>query len=448
MKIHKLTILTLAVLAALAGAAVAQPAFPGAEGFGAETRGGRGGRIFHVTTLADDGVGSLRAAVEAEGPRIVIFRVTGTIRLASDLKIEHPFITIAGQSAPGEGITLRDHPLVVQTDEVIIRYIRSRLGDESQTESDAVSLARGRNIILDHVSASWSVDETLSVSQRSTGGVPALDAVTVQWSIIAESLNNSVHGKGAHGYGSLVRGSFGARYSFHHNLWAHHRARMPRPGNYETADADPTGPLMDFRNNVFYNWAGSYPGYNADEGSVSSYNFIGNSYIAGANSQEGAVAFREQSSGARAYFAGNAMNGALPADPWSLVRLEAENPNYRAAQAFETAPVSTESADSAYARVLASAGNSRRRDAVDIRIVRSVFDRNGALIDTQTQVGGWPELPSDEPYQDEDHDGMCDVWERSNGLNPRDPSDGITDRDGDGYTNVEEWLNSRATVAP
>ncbi len=424
----------------LATPAAAQLAFPGAEGFGAETRGGRGGRVIAVTTLADDGPGSLRAAVEAEGPRIVVFRVAGTITLESDLKIENPNITIAGQSAPGGGIAIRYYPLVVAADEVVVRYIRVRLGDEARTESDAIWLSRGRNIILDHVSAGWSVDETLSVSARSEDGAPALDNVTVQWSIIAESLNNSIHGKGAHGYGSLVRGSFGARYSFHHNLWAHHRARMPRPGNYLSTEQDPIGPLMDFRNNVFYNWAGSYSGYDADENAAARYNFIGNYYLTGPNSDSDAVAFREQNASARAYFADNWMNGAVPADPWLLVRLEAENPNLRATVAFEIAPVTTEAGNVAFERVLAGAGASNVRDSVDARVVETVRTRTGRLIDTQSEVGGWPDLASGEAYADSDGDGMDDAWERANALNPA-QDDSAADRDGDGYSNVEEFLN-------
>jgi hypothetical protein len=424
--------------------AAAQPAFPGAEGFGTEARGGRGGRVIAVTTLADGGPGSLRAAVEAEGPRIVVFRVTGTIRLTRDLTVTHPFITIAGQSAPGGGITVRDHQLAVRADEVVIRYLRSRLGDESGAESDAFTLERGRNIMIDHCSASWSVDETLSVSQREEPGPPTLTNVTVQWSMIAESLDQSIHSKGAHGYGSLIRGANGARYSFHHNLWAHHRARMPRPGNYLPVEQDPDGPLIDFRNNVFYNWRGGYAGYNADENSAARYNFIGNYYLRGANSSADSVAFREQNSAAQAFFAGNAMNGVVPDDPWSLVRLEVENPSYRRPEAFESGAVTTQNAGQAFALVLASAGASRLRDAVDQRIVESVRARGGAIINSQNDVGAWPELASGVPYVDADEDGMSDEWEVAHELDARDENDGALDRDADGYTNVEEFLNGLA----
>mgnify|MGYP001582158194 CR=1 FL=1 len=225
----------LAALVVLNAAAHAEPsrvAFPGAEGAGQYAKGGRGGAVIKVTSLADAGPGTLRAAVEAKGARTVVFDVSGTIALKSALKIENPQITIAGQTAPGGGITLRDQSLIVAADEVIVRYIRSRLGDVSGVQGDAITVLKGRNIILDHVSASWSTDETLSLSSRFDPPENGFYDVTVQWSIIAESLDRSTHEKGRHGYGTLIRASNGARISFHHNLWAHHQARMPRPGNY------------------------------------------------------------------------------------------------------------------------------------------------------------------------------------------------------------------------
>lgn len=438
------------VLLALALAACAaspappsMPAFPGAEGFGADTRGGRGGRVIAVTSLADAGPGSLRAAIEAPGPRTIVFRVAGTIELARELRITHPYITIAGESAPGAGVTLRNHALIVAADEVIIRFLRSRLGDESRTLEDAITLSLGRNIIVDHVSASWSVDETLSVSPPRSAGPAALDKVTVQWSIIAESLDNTAHRGAAHGFGSLVRGSHGARYSFHHNLWAHHRARMPRPGNYQPANIDAEGPLIDFRNNVFYNWAGGRAGYNADTDAVARYNFIANYYLPGPNSASRSLAFHEGSTGARAHFAGNWMDGTEPSDPHGLVRVDVANPHYFLPAPLETAAITTEPADSAYARVLASAGASRVRDSADRRVVASVMSRSGAIIDSQRQVGGWPALAPETPYGDADQDGMSDVWEAGAGLDTR-RNDSASDLDGDGYTNIEEFLHSLA----
>ncbi len=218
-------------------------AFPGAEGFGSTTPGGRGGRVIFVTNLNDAGPGSLRAACEAEGPRIVIFRVSGLIALAEPLVIKNPYITIAGQTAPGDGICLRNYTFVIATHDVVVRYLRSRLGDLSGQEADSITLASGaENVILDHCSASWSVDEVLSLAGNVSN-------VTVQWCLIAEGLNHSKHKKGAHGYGSLSRAN--GPVTWHHNLWAHNNSRNPRLGdNY----GRPPYPTFDVRNNVIYDY--------------------------------------------------------------------------------------------------------------------------------------------------------------------------------------------------
>lgn len=434
-----------AILAA-AQATPAQPAtapvvaFPGAEGFGRFAAGGRGGTVFHVTSLADSGPGSLREAVEARGARTVVFDVAGTIALASPLRIDRANITIAGQTAPGDGITLRGQPLIVAADDVVVRYIRVRLGDEAGVQEDAISVTRGRRIILDHVSASWSVDETLSAGSRYDPPESGVYDLTVQWSIIAESLNGSIHEKGRHGYGSLIRGGHGARFSWLRNLWASHQARMPRPGNYNGPEVDPLGAFFEFRNNVFYNWGGGRAGYNADQGSLAAYDFVANWYQRGPDST-GALAFCEENPGARAWFEGNAMNGAVPADPWSLVGC-APPPNYRASGPLAWSGATTLTASQAYEAVLAGAGASRRRDAVDARIVAGVRDRSGRIVDSQRGVGGWPVLGSGQAWIDTDHDGMPDEWERKHRFDPKDASDGAKDRDGDGFTNLEDWLNS------
>lgn len=433
-----------AAAAAMSGAATTSPtpvaAFPGAEGFGRFAAGGRGGAVFHVTTLADSGPGSLRAAVEAKGPRTVVFDVGGTIILATPLKISRSNITLAGQTAPGDGVTLRGQPLLIAADDVVVRYIRVRLGDETRVQADAVSVTRGRRIIIDHVSASWSVDETLSAGSRYDPPEEGIHDLTVQWSLIAESLNVSVHDKGKHGYGSLIRGGFGARFSWRHNLWANHQARMPRPGNYNSAAIDPVGPLFEFRNNVFYNWGGGRAGYNADKESLAAYDFVANWYQAGPDSG-GALAFCEENPLARAYFADNAMNGSVPADPWSLVGC-APGAGYRSPAPLADSGIPTDTAAAAYERVLAGAGASRVRDSVDLRVVAGVRDRTGRLINSQADVGGWPALKSGPAWIDSDGDGMPDDWERARGFNPKDRSDGAKDRDGDGWTNLEDWLNS------
>lgn len=432
------------LLAAAPPPAVQQLAFPGAEGAGRFARGGRGGRVMIVTTLADDGPGSLRAAVETPGPRVIVFAISGTIRLARPLRIREGQVTIAGQSAPGDGITLRDHPLEVAADDVVIRYVRSRLGDESRSESDAIWILGGRRIILDHVSASWSVDETLSASANYTRPGEGFWDLTVQWSIIADSLTHSLHAKGEHGYGSLIRGGRGSRISFHHNLWANHEARMPRPGNYSGPDVDPEGAFFDFRSNVFYNWGGSHSGYNADKATLARYNFVDNAYLTGPDSQK-PVAFNESNTLAKAYWSGNSMDGAMPADQWSLVT-GIQPDGYRLSAPVDVAPVAPDPAPSAYARVLAEAGASRVRDAVDRRVVEGVRTRTGRQIDTQSQDGGWPELKSLPAPKDRDHDGMPDEWERRHGLDPH-CDDSASDRDGNGFTAIEDYLNELARPA-
>jgi len=420
-------------------------AFPGAEGFGAYSRGGRGGEVMVVTNLNDAGEGSLRAAVDAEGPRTVVFDVAGTIELESELDIENPYITIAGQSAPGEGITLRDHSLEISTSHVIVRYIRSRLGDRSDSEGDAINISEGYHIIVDHCSTSWSLDEVLSAATDD----PTLSHVTVQWCIISEALNPE-----GHGYGSLIRGCCGAKMSFHHNLYAHNHNRNPRPGNYDSNpySEDRAGLTLDFRNNVIYNWHGGYAGYNADEESITRLNYVGNFLIRGPNSGEDSVAYQVGSPYNRAYFAGNWIDYRKPSSPWTLVRFgdwsRRTIDRYKRSRQFPHGPMETDAPWVSYERVLASAGASRPgRDAVDTRVVRSVRRRTGRIIDSQSEVGGWPDLASAPSPPDADSDGMPDYWENAQGLNPNDASDATQDRDDDGYTNLEEYLN-RLTDKP
>lgn len=416
-----------------------QLAFPGAEGAGRHALGGRGAVVLRVTSLADSGPGSLRAAVETEGPRTIVFDVGGTIRLESPLVIRHGRLTLAGQTSPGGGVAIRDQPLIVRADDVVVRHLRARLGDESGVEADAVSIERGRRIILDHVSASWSVDETLSIGSRYDPPERGIYDVTVQNSIISESLNASGHEKGEHGYGTLARGGHGARISFIGNLWASHRARMPRPGNYNSPTVDPIGPLFEFRQNVFFNWGGGHAGYNADTESISTYAFVGNAYLPGPDS-EGRWAFEDSNPLARAWFEGNAMAAVVPHDPWSLVRFDG-GPGERLAAQPDWAQPADADVEATTERVLARAG-AWPRDAVDARVVEGVRRREGRIIDSQANVGGWPELARGTPWIDADGDGMPDEWERARGLAPEDATDGPADPDGDGWTNLEDWLNS------
>lgn len=414
----------------------AVPAFPGAEGFGRYSVGGRGGTVYEVTNLDDSGPGSLREAVEANGPRIVVFRVSGTIGLQSPLIVDNPYITIAGQTAPGGGICLKNYEFQISTDHVIVRYMRFRLGN-NRAVGDAMWARKGRNIIIDHCSASWGADETLSVVTHTK----ELDNVTVQWCMITESLNYANHG-----YGSLIRGCYGNRYTFHHNLYAHHRGRSPRPGNYNSYTVDSCGLIFDFRYNVIYNWDGSYAGYNADTNSVTKMNFVGNYYKEGPDSTDN-YAFREKCTYSRAYFSDNWMNGSCPKEPWSLVEFDgfskAEKAVYKQSSPIPVeSEVATGNVLTAYKKVLADAGATvPKRDAVDARVINDVINGTGGIINDEDEVGGWPELAPGTPPTDTDHDGMPDDWELAGGLNPSDAGDGATDRDSDGYTNVEEYIN-------
>ena len=423
-------------------------AFPGAEGAGMWSVGGRGGKVYEVTNLSDSGPGSLRYAIEAEGNRIVVFRVSGTIALKSFLVIRNPYITIAGQTAPGDGICLKNFGLQVAARHVIVRYIRCRSGDNVGIPMDSLTVRGGSyDVIIDHCSTSWGVDETLSVVRYRSF---QWDKVTVQWCMIAESLNMSVSPKGQHGFGSLIRGSWGSRCTFHHNLFAHHSGRSPRPGNYIVWNYDPIGLLFDFRNNVIYNWGGYHAGYNADgingDNSVTQMNFVANYYKQGPNSFD-SIAFQETTTTAMAFFNGNSMNGKIPYDPWSLVQFvrfsSDQKKTYKLSEPVTVAPVSTDDPETAYKRVLDGVGAVfPRRDTVDIRIINDVKNGTGRIIDDEDDVGSWPELKSLPAPVDSDHDGMDDDWETANGLDPKDNSDGSLDTDGDGYTNIEEYLNN------
>jgi pectate lyase len=410
------------------------PAFPGAEGFGSTTAGGRGGRVFLVTNLDDAGSGSFREACEAEGPRIVVFRVSGLITLARPLVVKNPFITIAGQTAPGAGICLRNYTFVIATHDVVVRYLRSRLGDLSGQEADSITLTSGaENVILDHCSATWSIDEGLSLAGNVSN-------VTVQWCLIAEGLNLSKHSKGAHGYGSLSRAN--GPVTWHHNLWAHNNSRNPRLGdNYGRAPY----PTFDVRNNVIYDYGEIASGLTQG---ILKVNYVANYIRPGPVSKAGTPIRIGGPSDLKFFIGGNVFEGnsALTADNslfFDPVMIEGKRQVQTVTEAFNAPPVKTVAAQRAYEVVLRTVGASLpQRDSVDARIVSEVRERKGSIIDSQRQVGGWPALELKAAPVDSDEDGMPDSWERRHGLNPRDPADGSADKDKDGYTNVEEYLNS------
>ena len=417
-------------------------AFPGAEGFGASATGGRGGSVIAVTNLDDGGPGSLRAAVDEKGPRTIVFRVSGTIALKSDLRLRNGDVTIAGQTAPGDGICLKDHSLNVSgVRNAIIRYLRVRPGDAAGVKMDALTGRDCENVILDHCSVSWSIDEALTVYRARN--------FIVQWCLVSESLYQSVHAKGHHGFGGIWGGE---NASWHHNLLAHHSSRNPRIASDSIN--------VDVRNNVIYNW-----GYNSTYGGERSrVNLVANYLKAGPATREG-VRNRILDGSARDgqwYLTGNVIAGfpTISADNWAggVHRPWAAPDLMRATAPFPAAPVTVQDAETASTLVLDQAGAILpKRDPLDARIIEEV--RNGTatyggtygaglgIIDTPATVGGWPELHSAPAPEDTDHDGMPDDWERRFGFDPTDPSDGPKDQDGDGHTNLEEFLNGTGPTA-
>lgn len=432
--------------ATFAGAAETEflPAFPGAEGFGARATGGRGGRVIAVTNLGDSGPGSLRAALAEKGPRTVVFRVSGTIELKSNLSLKNGDLTLAGQTAPGDGICLKNYALGFDgASNVIVRYLRIRPGDASGKDLDAMGGRTGENIIVDHCSASWSIDECVSF-------YGAVRNLTVQWCVIGESLYQSIHAKGHHGFGGIWGGD-GA--SWHHNLVVHHSSRNPR-----LVGKSPVPQLVDVRNNVVYNW-----GYNSTYGGDGDVrvNLVNNVYRPGPATRANVRArLANPSAGTVArnwWIDGNLAVGApeVTADNWRGVHpaAGATAESLRAPQPFAVAAVTTHAPAEALELVLRDAGAVLpRRDLVDARLVEETrtgtarfgetYDGGGkGIIDSPRTVGGWPELKSAEAPADTDGDGLPDAWELRHRLDPRNPSDGAQDPDGDGYTNLEEFLN-------
>lgn len=413
------------------------PAFPEAEGFGMYAVGGRGGRVIEVTNLNDSGDGSLRAAINANEPRIVVFRVGGEIVVTDTLVIEHPYITIAGQSAPGDGITIRNtsdnarRPLKIETHDVIIRYLRVRPGPSEQLtdDLDAIGISGGYNVILDHISAGWGTDEIMTIRSNSHD-------VSVQWSIFAEGLNDSTHIDGPESKGVMFSDG-SERISFHHNLLAHNGERNPRV--QDTGVIDVVNTIV--YDNVFNNgWGPSH--VTNDVTGMLPINYVGNFYQAGVHS--GSADWLISTDGDAAIFVegnitplrpNNALSetvGVVRPSDWEWV-VGSQHP---------VSPVVASNAFVAREAVLSHSGASCVRDAVDQRIVNDVINGTGGLIDYPDEVGGWPPLAGGMPPPDSDQDGMPDGWEVEQGLNPNDPDDGSADLDGDGYTNLEEYLNT------
>lgn len=436
------------------------PAFPGAEGGGMYATGGRGGVVVHVTTLEDARdpstkqpmIGTLRKALQMDGTRTVVFDVSGTIHLTSQLEITGGNLTIAGQTAPGDGICIAGYPVVVKASNVIIRFVRFRMGDQNKVEGDALTICEHKNIIVDHCSFSWCTDECVSCYGNTD--------FTLQYCFITESLRKSVHVKGNHGYGGIWGGK---NATFHHNLLAHHDSRNPR-FDHSYVNNKCFGPI-DYVNNVVYNWGGNstYGGEGYDQ--TRKINMVKNYYKYGpATSKktrlvDPTVSCSYCSDGhtlipGKFWLEGNYMYGseAVTSNNWegSTVKTDAVKAASRWTEGL-TALKNEQSAEAAYETVLAKAGCSLHRDAIDTRIAGEVregkYTYNGSngstkgLIDSPSDVGGYPNLKSEAAPKDTDRDGMPDAWEDEHGLDKSASSDGKLYTLDKNYTNLEIYLN-------
>jgi len=427
--------------------------------------------VIEVTNLDDVDAagrtvpGSLRAAIEAKGPRVVVFRVSGTIDVCETnraLGITEPYITIAGQTAPGSGIALRLDPscassaLTIWTHDVVIRYLRIRPGSNPVVgdDSDALTIAtpNAHDIMIDHCSFSWATDEDVDISWGANN-------VTVQYSIVAEGLKDAPRASGpSGGYGMLIaegdpNGNHTGRITLHHDLFAHNWYRNPQI----TVDG-----LIDYRNNVIYDW-GLHGLRLMDLYGPPRINIVGNLAKAGptatsTTSVREMWAFHSIGFAPFSYFVRDNIGPRRPSGSEPDLDIiycrehdedvvnsgvDCDPSAYATSAAFPASPVTTTSSTVAYDTVLQDAGATLpRRDAVDTRIVNDVRNGTGGDVSDPSQVGGWPSLTSATPPLDSDHDGMPDAWESQYGLNPLDASDAAFDADSDRYTNLEEFLNS------
>lgn len=429
-------------------------------GGSAAVGGSQGSTIYRVSSLEDKDpynpqMGTLRYAVNQSGARVIVFNIAGTIHLKAPLEIKNSNLTILGQSAPGQGICLADYPIIIKnTHDVVIRYIRCRLGNESlkkdaKADYDAISVNDSRNIMIDHCSFSWSVDECVSCYGNEN--------FTLQYCFITESLRNAGHEKGAHGYGGIWGGK---NATFHHNLLAHHDSRNPR-FDHDYVDTKYAGPI-DFVNNVVYNWGGNsaYGGEGSTNGKGGRHiNFVNNYFKPGPSTKSGVQtrlvdpwtscdnctdACGGSVSSPKMYLSGNTMTSSVDVttDNWlgstksqsvagtdtrwtdGLIVLKNEQP-----------------AEAAYETVLTKAGCSLSRDAVDERIVSDVRNGEGNIIDKPSEVGGWPELNGETTIVDTDKDGIPDEWETKYGLDPNNVLDAGKITLVTGHINIEVYLN-------
>lgn len=443
-------------------------AFPEAEGFGKFATGGRGGKVYAVTNLNDAGAGSFREAFNAYPgePLTIIFKVGGIINLQSQIKVNRSNFTIAGQTAPGDGICLTGHSFIINGAEtggnhgnIIVRYLRSRPASNLATGVYGFDLENCHNVIIDHCSFSWANEECAAMYD--------MENITVQYSIISEGLFNAGHNKGSRGYGGVWGGQYS---SFHHNLFAHLNARSTR---FNGARAHDVNALIDYRNNVVYN-AGSRNaaagGAVNIENAFSRINIVNNFYKPGPATPSDYLFIEADYEGEEAkgvgefHVSGNIMNGdaGKTSDNWSAVSFtkipEASLDFAKSLTAFSvSSPIPVQSASDAYADVLKNVGAILPvRDAVDKRVVSETATGTASaigatsgkagIIDAPSEVGGFPVYNSATALTDTDGDGMPDNWELTNSLNPNDAVDGNS-LNGDGYTMLEVYLNSIAAVS-
>lgn len=435
-------------------------AFPGAEGYGKYTTGGRGGKVYIVSNLNDDGEGSFRKAATASGPRIIVFAVSGTIHLTKSVSIKED-ATIAGQTAPGDGICIADKSVNLGGDNIILRYLRFRLGDKYQRQAgmvdgsgseDAFSGGGRKHIIIDHCTFSWSNDECFSVYNG--------DSTTFQWNIISEPLNYSYHFEEGdkdwerHGFGGI----WGGRHlTAHHNLFAHCNNRCPRFNGSRQNIPE----FVDYTNNVIYNWGIN----NVYAGEGGNYNIINNYYKYGPSTNKNAW-YRIVNPGrtneipfGKWFVNGNYVDGAkdVSKNNWLGIVMgnggtEEDKRNAVIDKPHAAEKIFLQTAEEAYESVLNFAGASYQRDTLDERIINNVKNRTGGIIDVQggfphhspfeITVTAWPFLRSLPPPADNDKDGMPDDWEAKNGLNPADSSDAAKTTLHKFYTNIETYINS------
>lgn len=458
-------------------------AFYGADGYGKYTTGGRGGKIVYVTNLNDSGEGSLRAACQMDEKRIIVFRVSGTIFLSRDLDVKGN-CTVAGETAPGDGITVANGSFRISGNNVIVRYITSRPGDQTGNQPDGIDVKGVYDVIVDHCSTSMGVDENLSISGGGLNGV--CNRVTVQWCAINESITHSPNNGKRHGMGSIITSGHDGKISYHHNFLSSNSSRNPVVGSIDDSSTDPEGANYELANNLIYNWLGdnaSKSSSNDENGKylhISRFNVL-NSYFKQGPESTGNSMFSEGANGSVSYVSGNMMDGIMPEDQQSMVTFTTDvaadpdtNIYYKVSGGYLTPEkyfsigrfedsllTHLQTAEAAKDDIVKYVGNSLSRDTFDTAYVEDFVNGTGKLINQTFESAGWiygkpevntgdkyyswivenyPKLASYPAYADTDEDGMSDDWEDFMGLDKNDATDGAASYKGSEYTNLDVFL--------